>query len=307
MWLHQNHITKIEMVYWSLQKYYIMVPTLFHLMTKQQICLLEQEFNKPLKVLLQDLYKEHDNNLNAVTRFLSKYNISFSQLYYWYRRENIQYLTREEKCRMYNIDESFFEMWTPEMAWVFGLLIADGCITTYKGTHRQLLFDSTDLDLVQNVRNNLKSTHKIFKFTHKTFNTVMYCLRISRAKIYNDLVKLGMTERKSLTMKFPNIPDKYLSHFVRGYTDGDGSITKRMVTYSSGSKQFLVGLRVRVHNLNFSVSEVKTRQPNPSSFSQNPCYILLVYRKNFIRWLYKGSTHNTRLDRKYKRIEEILQ
>ncbi len=42
--------------------------------------------------------------------------------------------------------------------------------------------------------------------------------------MYNDLRTLGFTSRKSLKLKMPKIPQKYLGHFVRGYFDGDGCV-----------------------------------------------------------------------------------
>jgi hypothetical protein len=37
-----------------------------------------------------------------------------------------------------------------------------------------------------------------------------------------DLIRLGCKPRKSLELKFPEINDVLLPHFVRGYFDGDG-------------------------------------------------------------------------------------
>jgi len=34
-----------------------------------------------------------------------------------------------------------------------------------------------------------------------------------------------MTPKKSLTLKMPRVPDKYLAHFIRGYFDGDGAVS----------------------------------------------------------------------------------
>ena len=41
----------------------------------------------------------------------------------------------------------------------------------------------------------------------------------------NSLIKLGMHPRKTATIKYPKISDYLDSHFIRGYFDGDGSIT----------------------------------------------------------------------------------
>lgn len=83
-------------------------------------------------------------------------------------------------------------------------------------------------------------------------------MRIGSKKVFHDLLKLGLTPRKSLTIKFPNdIPNKYFGHFIRGYFDGDGCVTIKRgvgkygqpilkgiaIIFTSGSKLFLEGLR----------------------------------------------------------------
>ena len=42
----------------------------------------------------------------------------------------------------------------------------------------------------------------------------------------NDLINLGCVPNKSLILTPPNLKDKFVSHFIRGYFDGDGSIGK---------------------------------------------------------------------------------
>lgn len=52
--------------------------------------------------------------------------------------------------------------------------------------------------------------------------------------MFEALVRLGCTLRKSLTLRFPTsdqVPDHLLRHFVRGYFDGDGCITWNTKTY----------------------------------------------------------------------------
>ncbi len=79
-------------------------------------------------------------------------------------------------------------------------------------------------------------------------NANCFNLTICSKTIYDDIVKLGGKERKSLDVKFPNVPEKYLPDFVRGLWDGDGSVfyNKHNKSYNSGyycgSSCFIVGL-----------------------------------------------------------------
>ena len=51
------------------------------------------------------------------------------------------------------------------------------------------------------------------------------CILSFRNKYFiNSLKSLGINNCKSLTLKFPSIDKKLISHFIRGYFDGDGCI-----------------------------------------------------------------------------------
>ena len=67
-----------------------------------------------------------------------------------------------------------------------------------------------------------------------------------------DLEKFGLYPNKSLTLKFPNIPNKFLSHFIRGVFDGDGSKIvkyKNKITITSGSRSFIYSLSEMLLNI----------------------------------------------------------
>ena len=141
------------------------------------------------------------------------------------------------------------------MAYVLGYIYADGSLddSSYmRGKYIQIT--STDEDSIQRIKNWLSSEHTITKKkSHFTGSKFCFMLRIGSHKIYNDLFKLGLYPNKSLTVRFPKVPKKYISHFIRGYFDGDGciyfekrkgskgqSIINRIRTiFTSGSKKFL--------------------------------------------------------------------
>ncbi len=78
-------------------------------------------------------------------------------------------------------------------------------------------------------------------------------LQVGSKEIFKDLISLGMTPNKSLTIRMPIVPKKYLPHFLRGYFDGDGHVsvstyqkndrknksTIIITGFTSGSKKFL--------------------------------------------------------------------
>jgi len=68
----------------------------------------------------------------------------------------------------------------------------------------------------------------------------------------NDLIKTGCVPRKSKTLKFPVVNEELLSHFIRGYFDGDGSIhfnkPNTIKVSFVGTKEFLSTMQAEIKN-----------------------------------------------------------
>ncbi len=104
------------------------------------------------------------------------------------------------------------------MAYILGFWFADGYMRHEKSY--RIVFVSRDKDSIYNIRKVLSSTHPIWqRKDDKTWNIVIFS-----KYIYISLLGLGCFRRKSRTVKFPDVPPRYLSDFIRGYFDGDGSV-----------------------------------------------------------------------------------
>ena len=138
--------------------------------------------------------------------------------------------------RKYKVDDDYFKTWSRNMAYILGLWWADGCIY---GKTFNITLHTKDKYLLENILEEMKSGNRIRK--HHRNN---YRFDITSKTIVEDIKKIGGTYRKSMICEFPNIPKEFLSDFVRGYWDGDGSIFivwKRKSYKSdcvSGSKKF---------------------------------------------------------------------
>lgn len=164
----------------------------------------------------------------------------------------------------YQVDESFFKAWNPDMAYILGYLYADGSLENapyLRGKYVRVT--STDKSTIVKIRSLLKSEHSIVEMKQNWPNgKLRYLLRIGSHKLYDALIRLGLYPNKSLTVQFPKVPRKYLRDFVRGYFDGDGCvmcemaqgitrerIVKRLrIIFTSGSTAFLEGLLLSLKN-----------------------------------------------------------
>jgi intein-encoded DNA endonuclease-like protein len=162
------------------------------------------------------------------------------------------------------INENFFKKWSPVMAYVLGFFAADGCMMKNRRGAHFIEFQITDKDILLKIRKCIGSNHKISIREEKDNYKTRYRLQIGSKTIFSDLLKLGFTPRKSNTIKFPSVPDEYLSHFVRGYFDGDGNVYantykradrggRLSVTllsgFTCGSRSFLKKMHLKLKNL----------------------------------------------------------
>ena len=147
------------------------------------------------------------------------------------------------KYRKNSVNESFFDEWTHDSAYVFGLWFADGCISN----HYEFIISlhSRDADILKSIKEAMHFEGSIKK--RKNLSE----LRICSKRITNKIKKLGGKEKKSLDCIFPYVPKSFLPDFIRGVFDGDGSIYKTYKntygsSFTSGSKDFIYGLHNKI-------------------------------------------------------------
>jgi len=121
-------------------------------------------------------------------------------------------------------NEHFFKKWSPEMAYVLGFFAADGSMyRTQRGSH-YIEFQITDEDLIYKIRNLFQCDNKISIILRNVRHRPLYRLQIGSTILFTDLQVLGFAPKKTLSMAFPEVPEIYLHHFLRGYFDGDGNV-----------------------------------------------------------------------------------
>lgn len=145
---------------------------------------------------------------------------------------------QSKNARKYNINQDYFKTWSHNMAYILGLWFADGCI--YGGKIFDITLHKKDKYILKQIAKELGYEGNLYDYVDRQAAR----LNFSCIVIYKDIEALGGTERKSLTAKFPNVPEEYLHDFIRGYFDGDGCIMRLKgnrinSAFTSGSKQFL--------------------------------------------------------------------
>lgn len=155
----------------------------------------------------------------------------------------------------YTLNEDYFEtINTPNKAYWLGFLYADGCILVRERNKKksyilELSLCEDDVLHLEKLKMSLKSNTPI---KYKTIKDKYKACRINicNKKICTDLINLGCTPRKSLTLTFPNenqVPKELIPHFIRGYLDGDGCVYNNGEGKTSlsfvGTKTFLESIQ----------------------------------------------------------------
>lgn len=112
--------------------------------------------------------------------------------------------------------------WTPELAYVIGLLATDGNLSK---DGRHIIMRSCDIQLLKTFKKCLNLSNRIEEtFYNGWGKRRAYRIQFGNVQLYRWLLKIGLTPRKTYTIGKLEIPDKYFADFIRGHLDGDGSI-----------------------------------------------------------------------------------
>lgn len=186
---------------------------------------------------------------------------------FWVLFGNNEYMDRDSRGghNRKKVNEDFFKIWAPNMAYVLGFIYADGAVEDCRESSRTcyLVLSNNDLDLLNDMSRAMSAEKsvqirepRLTKIKGKEYLCkTSYVVRIGNKKIYEDLIQLGLCPRKSLVIQLPEIPDQYFSCFLRGYFDGDGcfnveSVNKNRINivFTSGSKIFLEQIVGKIQN-----------------------------------------------------------
>lgn len=219
-------------------------------------------------------------------------NVSTKYIDVILRENGVERRKRGSWKRKYTLNEDYFKTWSNNMAYILGFVAADGCINK---SAQSIIISQKEPSILEAIREELGSNQPL----HKNERTGVYLLQLNSKEMKNDLIKLhGITPNKSSILKFPNIPNQYLNHFVRGYFDGDGFVNyeKFFVSFVGGSLDFMRTLRKKLQEIGFD-----------TNFTSHSTYyrVYISGRKTvklFSDWLYKDK--GLYLNRKYLSLQQ---
>lgn len=164
-------------------------------------------------VSYENIIKELDISRRALFRVLKEQGINS-------KRKN-----------RYTLNESYFnKIDTEHKAYILGFIYADGYVGDEKHNNVVIAINEEDVSILEDIKKSIGFSGEI-----RRVDNVENCYKNSKPKVVLnfsskkmaiDLRKLGLYPNKSVSMKkLPNIQRDLYRHFIRGYFDGDGSIS----------------------------------------------------------------------------------
>lgn len=253
------------------------------------------------------------NSCGSMQKMADKLNVSVDSIYKYMKQFGIQYCKYYKGTYVFN--NEFFNLNTENSFYWAGFIAADGCVMERKNQKSlKITLAIKDINHLIKFKNALKSTHPI-----NTYLSVSKKGKISAScqivlcgpKIFNSLNRFNIIPRKTFIYKMPDwlLNHKLLSHFLRGYFDGDGCISFLKLQKGRVIKQG-----------NFSVIGTNdlVKQFKLVLINHGLNQVKICKRKNIYSLVYSGNTNIrniynylyqencTCLERKFERFQTLL-
>src|SRR3989338_7724074 len=91
------------------------------------------------------------------------------------------------------VNSHFFKTWTPEMSYILGFIVADGCVSSTKERPNSLTVNITSADkpLLIKIRKAINSEHKISQ-KYNSSGDRSYQIQFRNQILARDLIDLGI-------------------------------------------------------------------------------------------------------------------
>lgn len=250
-----------------------------------------------------ELFKMYETGKYSMRSLANYFPITESSIISLLRRNGYKAKSASELKRKYPINEHFFDkINTEEKAYILGLLYADG----YNNTDRNsvsLVLKESDKEILEKITAIVQPTKPLLyidtsiKVKTKGFENSQnqWKFTINNKHISERLVDLGCGKAKTHNLTFPTeeqVPKLLQRHFIRGYFDGDGSVSgdKQKQISFIGTIGFLKPLQqILMSELGFSKTKLDQRHTDRNDEIRNLRYGGLNQCIQFRDWLYEDT------------------
>lgn len=228
---------------------------------------------------------------------------------------------RSQRKNQYTFNENYFDNIDNEhKAYWLGFLMADGYILSKRPPRKGKNHESQsfgfsiglkDKELAEKFKEDLEATNPINVYQSKNGgykkDTIAVRILLTSQHAVDSLKKWGVVENKTFIVKMPDIKDELVPAFIRGYSDGDGSVVIRKNGKFSwslvGTKELLGSILEFLGKENLKLGQKKT-EAGKNNYQVNIFGNRQV--EELLDYIYKDATiYLTRKYEKYKEMKRI--
>lgn len=243
------------------------------------------------------LAKEYKVSDDVILRILRKNNIK------------IRGIKEANSKRKYDVNDSYFNTESPNMAYIMGLWAADGNVSS-KENRLDLELASLDLEILEKIKEEINSERpiKIYECSNGyTKNKLLFW----SSEVKKRFKEYGIVPNKTYSKDFKppyKLDKKYWIHYIRGFFDGDGSVKKATslsFELNSTNEEFLIAIQKHMkeyYQIEMSITTTGMKD------RKIPVYRLYCYgdkAKKIYHLLYRENS--LFLKRKKERFEELMK
>lgn len=232
-----------------------------------------------------------------------KFDISLRQYYNLLKLNNIE---KKSKVVKYNFNEDYFEnIDSEDKAYFLGFIVADGSVNS---TSNVIQITQKEPDILYEFKKSIEYEGELVKSKSRN----VFDIKISSPKMKFDLLNLGVSPNKTMSVDYPLVPENLQNHFMRGVFDGDGCISLRtdrrdnsqrgQVNICSGSYLFIKEYYSRMVEYCGLSGKNKIRRPKGTYYVVDWGGLSDV--ENIYRFLYKDATFF--LKRKKETFDNVI-
>lgn len=221
----------------------------------------------------------------------------------------------------YHCQYDYFEnIDTEQKAYWLGFICADGWISHKKNNAGVvgISIQYSDIQHLKKFNKSIGGNYKIIDYWSKSsirenelISSHICRIEVYSIKMYNDLVNLGLSNKKTYNMGFPDIDKKYVIPFLRGYFDGDGGLSY------TGNNPKIIGLSYwsaspkMIEGISKSLDDYKIEYTLTNYQKQGfaKMYFISIHSnqnnaKRFLNLIYEDA--KIYLNRKYQKYQKYI-
>ena len=215
--------------------------------------------------------------------------------------------------RKYSVNDDYFKTQSSNMAYILGFLAADGNIAS-KENCINIQLQESDKDHLEHIKQEVESTRPLDFYTSSSGHpTVKFSVWSAQWK--KDLAIYNIVPNKTFILKPPTfLKSQYFIDYIRGYFDGDGSISSKTnrpndcsFEIVGASKEMISWIKdVFANQYGIVTPSILTEKTNNEKIIYKIAYYSITKIKSIYDILYSTNTQ-LYLQRKKEKFETLLK